>query len=116
MVQSRATSLGKLDESDAEFHAFVDHIVAAFNPRKVIWFGPRAQGEPVVPDSEYELLVVFDELPDWKEMSVAIRLSFDRRFSLDLRVRSSTEWEHAQAVRGTIADEIGQSGVTLYAR
>ena len=96
----------------------VQKIVAAFKPQKVILFGSRAYGEPN-PDSDVDLLVVTNAL---KTRSVFERhravsdIFSDRRFALDVLVRTPKELEQLVKQGPAFFKEIVTHGKVLYER
>jgi predicted nucleotidyltransferase len=89
-------------------------IVSAYQPERVILFGSQARGD-AVPDSDVDLLVVFDDDLDRRERRVGIRrLLRDMPFAKDVLVASTADLEHPNggtAVAGAIRD-----GVVVYER
>ncbi len=67
----RATSVG-----DAWLPHIVGRIVRNIDPVRIILFGSRARGE-AHPDSDYDLLVVVDDLADRRATRIAARQSFE---------------------------------------
>ena len=73
--------------------AIVGRIVRAVDPVRIIFFGSRARGEARA-DSDYELLVVLDDVPDRMAARIAIRRSFaDVPVPADIVVASVAETE-----------------------
>jgi predicted nucleotidyltransferase len=93
-------------------------IVAAFAPEAVILFGSRAYGKPD-PDSDIDLLVVTDAL---KSRSVFERhravsdLFPQRRFALDVMVRTPAELARLVKHGPAFFNEIVTQGKVLYER
>lgn len=91
-------------------------IVDACNPQMVILFGSYGYGNPNK-ESDLDIFVVTD-LPG----SSTERIRFVRRaisesgFSLDVVVRSSSEYKKALAGRDWFIQEIAREGKVLYAR
>jgi excisionase family DNA binding protein len=54
----------------------VGRLVHEFNPARIVLFGSRARGDARA-DNDYNLLVVFDELPDRRAARLAIRQALD---------------------------------------
>ena len=54
----------------------VGRLVHEFDPIRIILFGKRALGE-ARPDSDYELLIVLDEVADRREARLAVRRTLD---------------------------------------
>jgi excisionase family DNA binding protein len=56
--------------------AIVGRLVHGFDPARIVLFGRRARGE-ARPDSDYELLVVLDEVPDRRAARLELRRALD---------------------------------------
>lgn len=64
----------------------IDSIVAAYHPARVILFGSQARGD-AQPDSDVDLLVVFDQRGDDRERRIGIRRALkDMPFAKDVLV------------------------------
>ena len=104
--------------TDELVREIVQKIVIAFKPHKIILFGSRAYGEPA-PDSDVDLLVVTNAL---KGKSVFERhravsdLFPDRRFALDVLVRTPQELGQLVNQGPAIFKEIVTCGKVLYER
>ena len=71
--------------------AIVGRIVRAADPVRIVLFGARARGEGD-DDTDYELLVVLDDVPDRMASRVAVRRSFaDIPAPADIVVASAAE-------------------------
>ena len=72
-----------------DIQATCDDIVREFAPLQIILFGSYAYGTPL-DDSDVDLLVVMD-IPEseTRRQAVKIQERIQRRFSMDLLVRSS---------------------------
>ena len=71
--------------------AIVGRVVRATDPVRIVLFGARARGEGRL-DSDYELLVVLDDVPDRMASRVTVRRSFaDIPAPADIVVASVTE-------------------------
>ena len=78
---------------DAWLPQIVGRIVRAVDPVRIILFGSRARGDSR-PDSDYDLLVVMDELANRRETRVEIRRSFvDLAVGADVLVATLAEVE-----------------------
>ncbi|MEK6721679.1 MAG: nucleotidyltransferase domain-containing protein [Chloroflexota bacterium] len=92
----------------------MNSIVAAYDPVRVILFGSQARGD-ASPDSDVDLLVVFDEKVDRRERQVEIRrLLRDAPFAKDVLVASTSDLPNA--ARGTAIAEAIHEGVVVYER
>ena len=104
--------------TDALVREIVQKIVAAFKPQKIILFGSRAYGEPA-PDSDVDLLVVTNALKTHSvfERHRAVSDVFpDRRFALDVLVRTPKELEQLVNRGPAFFKEIVTRGKVLYER
>lgn len=114
-MASRSSTIS-LSDSDDLLRKIVQQIVANFAPKKVILFGSRAYGQPEA-NSDIDLLVVTDAL---KTRSVFERhravsdLFPDRRFALDVLVRTPQELEQLIKQGPTFFREIVTQGRVLY--
>lgn len=89
-------------------------IVSAYQPARVILFGSQARGD-AVPDSDVDLLVVFDDDRDRRERRVGIRrLLRDMPFAKDVLVASVADLEHPNG--GTTVAGAIRDGVVVYER
>lgn len=78
---------------DAWLPHIVGRIVRAVDPARIILFGSRARGDSR-PDSDYDLLVVLDELTHRREARIDIRRSFaDLPVAADVLVATVAEVE-----------------------
>ncbi len=96
----------------------VRQIVAAFDPEKVILFGSRAYGEGDK-DSDIDLLIVTNALRTHSvfERHRAISDLFsNRRFALDVLVRTPAEVEQLLEQGSAFFQEIITQGQVLYER
>lgn len=92
----------------------IDSIVAAYDPSRVILFGSQARGD-ATPDSDVDLLVLFDGSVDRREREVNIRqLLRGAPFSKDVLVASSDDLP--QATIGTAVADAIHNGVVVYER
>lgn len=92
----------------------IDSIVAAYHPARVILFGSQARGD-AQPDSDVDLLVVFDQRGDDRERRIGIRRALkDMPFAKDVLVATTRDLSHAAA--GTAIAEALRDGVTVYER
>ena len=92
----------------------IESIVRTYHPAQVILFGSQARGD-AGPDSDVDLLVVFDEKVDRRERQVEIRrLLRDAPFAKDVLVASTIDLPNA--ARGTAIAEAIHEGVVVYER
>lgn len=89
-------------------------IVDAFEPEQVILFGSQARGD-AGPQSDVDLLVVFDRIDDRSEQRVEIRRALrDMPFAKDVLVATPGEVAHPAA--GTAIAEAAREGLIVYER
>lgn len=94
----------------------VRRIVEALHPEKIILFGSYAYGKPT-PDSDVDLLVVFDTLVARTERFLAVsELLSPRPFPVDILVRTSQEIATAISKGDFFIKEIVDQGKLLYGR
>lgn len=92
----------------------IEQIVAAYDPYRVILFGSQARGD-AGPDSDVDLLVVFDDKVDRRGRQVEIgRLLRNAPFAKDVLVASTSDLPNA--VRGTAIAEAAHDGLVVYER
>jgi len=95
--------------------AAVEKIVAALQPHKIVLFGSYAYGNPT-PDSDVDLLIVWDTDKPRRERVVAVSLAlYPRRFPVDILVKTPRELEE-ELPHNFFLREILEKGVVLYAR
>jgi uncharacterized protein len=110
-------SLGVSNITPEVIDALTRRIVAGINPRQIIMFGSQARGDATA-DSDIDLLVVQDTSQSDREIRRHIeRLLLDRRFGLDLIVRTPEEVALNLADGNPFYTEhIFGAGVVLYER
>jgi len=92
----------------------IGSIVETYDPAQVILFGSQARGD-ATPDSDVDLLVVFDRVGDRRERRVGIRrLLRNMPFAKDILVASTNDIAHPAA--GTAIAEAVHGGLIVYER
>ncbi|RME80970.1 MAG: nucleotidyltransferase domain-containing protein [Caldilineae bacterium] len=95
--------------------AAIETIVRALNPQKIILFGSYACGEPT-PDSDVDLLIVWDtDLPKRERVVAVSLLLYPRPFPVDIIVKTPRELEE-ELPHNFFLREIVSKGVVLYER
>jgi excisionase family DNA binding protein len=94
----------------------VGRLVHEFDPARIILFGRRARGE-ARPDSDYELLVVLDEMPDRRAARLEFRRALDDLpISKEILAGSVHDLDpHGPATWGPVGWALSE-GLTLYER
>ena len=99
---------------DEKLKGVVDKIVQSVHPTKVYLFGSYAQGNNT-PDSDYDIVLIYDGDKSKRETSVGIHKLFKRpQFSMDLFIMTSDEFERNKHLSNTIAKEVSENGVMIY--
>jgi predicted nucleotidyltransferase len=92
----------------------LDAIVSRYHPAQVILFGSQGRGD-AGPDSDVDLLVVFDHLDDRRERRIELkRLLRDAPFAKDVLV--ATPHDVAHPAPGTAIAEAAHEGLVVYER
>jgi predicted nucleotidyltransferase len=92
----------------------MESIVSTFDPRRVVVFGSQARGD-ARPDSDLDLLVVFDDLDDRRERRVQLRrLMSHQRFAKDVLVATPADVERPPF--GSALANAVREGITVYER
>lgn len=100
----------------ALLRAITKRIVEAVHPERVILFGSYAYGEPTL-DSDIDLLVVMKSTKRPIENAERIsRLFPDRRFGMDIMVRTPRQLRECLKLGDYFMKEITEQGSVLYER
>lgn len=106
-MKVNAQNLNLLDE-------IVCRIAEAVHPKRIILFGSRTRDKSS-PDSDYDLVVVYDGPQSKREVDLKIRRLFrPPEFSLDLFILTSAEMERFKHVANTLEREVSENGIILY--
>jgi predicted nucleotidyltransferase len=93
----------------------IQSIVAALHPQKIILFGSYACGNPT-PDSDVDLLIIWDTDKPRRERVVAVSLAlYPRPFPVDILVKTPRELVE-ELPHNFLLREILEKGVVLYER
>lgn len=89
-------------------------IVEEFRPRRIILFGSQARGTSDS-RSDVDLLVILDDVPDVKSVTLAIdRSLWDLPMARDVVVMTPQQFERDRHIPGTIARPAFKEGRVLY--
>jgi predicted nucleotidyltransferase len=98
----------------ATWDDMISSIVSAFRPWRIVLFGSQARGT-ARPDSDVDLLVVFDDPGDDRERRVGIRRRLRTMpFAKDVLVATRERVEHP--VAGTALADALREGIVVYER
>ena len=95
---------------DQRLKEAIDRLIDALHPRAIILFGSRARGNSR-PDSDYDLLVVCDQLRDYDEV---YRPLAGRGLHCDVVPCTAQTWRDAELDAGGILRVAREEGVLLY--
>jgi excisionase family DNA binding protein len=111
-----ASPAGAGSPVDPWLTTIVGRLVHEFDPARIILFGKRARGE-ARPDSDYELLVVLDEMPDRRAARLEFRRALDDLpISKEILAASVHDlYERGPATWGPVGWALSE-GQTLYER
>jgi predicted nucleotidyltransferase len=94
---------------------YVDRIVAAFKPQRIVLFGSFASGSPTQ-DSDVDLLITRKR---WSMSPLTaagkVRVALGVPFPMDLIIRTEAELQRRIAAGDGFLREILETGITLYA-
>ncbi|OGB87631.1 hypothetical protein A3J44_06190 [candidate division WOR-1 bacterium RIFCSPHIGHO2_02_FULL_45_12] len=101
---------------DKEIENMTQKIAAEIKPRKIVLFGSRAAGT-ARPESDVDLCVVQDQIPDKSAEFIRIRKILGRViYPLDLILLGNDEFNRRKEIWGTVQYEIDKKGKVLYER
>jgi uncharacterized protein len=95
---------------DPRLEEAVGRLVDALRPRAIILFGSRARGEHR-PESDYDLLVISDELRDYDEV---YRPVSGRGLRCDVVPCTAETWREATLDAGGVLRAAHDDGILLY--
>lgn len=95
---------------DSRLEEAVNRLVDALHPRAIILFGSRARGTDR-PDSDYDLLVVSDQLRDYDDV---YRPVAGRGLHCDVVPCTAETWHEAHLDAGGVLRAALDDGVLLY--
>ena len=95
---------------DVTLNEAVDRLVEALHPRAIILFGSRARGTNR-PDSDYDLLVVSDQLRDYDEVYSPIA---GKGLHCEVVPCTAQTWREASLDAGGVLRAAREEGVILY--
>ena len=87
----------------------VRRIRVQFAPVRIVLFGSRARGT-ARPNSDFDLLVVFDDPGDWRRPGQILGALFDLPASFDVLVESTASWNKWRQVKPTLLATIDREG------
>lgn len=95
--------------------AALERLIREVQPERVILFGSYAYGNPT-PDSDVDLLVIWDTDKPRRERVIAVSLAlYPRLFPVDIIVKTPRELEE-ELPHNFFLREIVQKGVVIYER
>jgi predicted nucleotidyltransferase len=95
--------------------AAIENLIRRVQPEKIILFGSYAYGNPT-PDSDVDLLVIWDTDKPRRERVVEVSLSlYPRHFPVDILVKTPQELEE-ELPHNFFLGEIIKRGIVLYER
>ena len=111
------SAISATSEADGVITRRIAHrIVQAVAPEQVLLFGSRAKGT-ARDDSDFDLCVIVEHGGARRAVSRRIHELFqDRDFSMDVVVRSPSEYEKERRLINSVSFFIDQHGQVLYER
>jgi predicted nucleotidyltransferase len=93
----------------------VNQIVKNYNPKMIILFGSYVNGDPT-PESDVDMLVIFDTVKSTKLLSSKISLSLEHTFPLDIIVKTQEQINKRLQIGDYFIEDIINSGKVIYER
>lgn len=106
LIAERALRLVK----DPKLNEAVIRLVECLRPRAIILFGSRARGDPRS-DSDYDLLVISDELRDYDEVYQPL---IGRGLPCDVVPCTVETWRQARSNTDGVLRDALDEGIVLY--
>jgi predicted nucleotidyltransferase len=105
------------DNRSSELIPFLtERIIRRFDPLRIVLFGSHARGE-AEPDSDIDLLVVFSEVDDKRQVAVEIRRTLaDLPVGKDIIVTTPEEIARRGELVGSLLRPALRDGQVLYER
>jgi predicted nucleotidyltransferase len=105
-----------MESSDLVLGEIVRRLVAAFQPRRIYLFGSRARGD-AGPDSDFDVLLVLDELKDrgWRVSQDAYLKLRGVAAAVDVVVCSVDDFERRSKAAASLPATVAREGRLLYA-
>jgi predicted nucleotidyltransferase len=103
-----------VSSTESLLSSIADVLVEAARPRRIILFGSTARGE-AKPDSDLDLMVVEDSLPDrFHEMVRLSRLLRNFDAAIDLLVVSEEQFQYWRDTPGNVYYDAASQGRIVY--
>lgn len=105
-----------MGDRQAILDQIVQRLVPAFRPRKIYLFGSQARGD-AGPDSDYDVLMVLDELTDrrWRLCQEAYLALGGVPAAIDVVVWSTADFERRLRAAASLPATVAREGRLLYA-
>lgn len=110
-----AANIGIFGTEQEALDGLVERLVAAHSPRSVWLFGSRARGDSE-PDSDYDLLVVVDDAKLAKDPYSIKKPVLGLGVACDVFPCSTSGFDDAAEMVGTLCNIVKHEGRRLYAR
>jgi len=101
---------------DPQLERIIEKIVKFINPVKIILFGSRARGD-ARPDSDYDLLVIYEGAMKPHEVTVGIHRALGiSRLAVDLFAMTPEQFEYQARMPTLLANVAKKAGRIVYER